>query len=220
MRLPRALLRHEYGATAAEFALVLPVALLFFFGIIDVGRYVWAMQRYEKAVQTGTRYAVATAIVPSGLNSADYIDFDCGGTSNLVAGDTICKDALGTISCSKPGASLACTCTESALGTGSCPDLGTPNATAFANIVQRMRVVAPSLNESNVTVKYSGSGIGYAGDPATDDDDNDLSDIAPIVTVEISRMQFRPTLIFGGGVNLPNFNYSQTLEDGDGAIAY
>ena len=48
-------LRNRSGAAAAEFALVLPVALLLFFGIMDVGRYVWALNEIEKAVQAAAR---------------------------------------------------------------------------------------------------------------------------------------------------------------------
>ena len=56
------------GATAAEFALVLPLLLMFMLGLIDVGRVMWTMNRAEKATQMGARYAVATAVLPQGLN--------------------------------------------------------------------------------------------------------------------------------------------------------
>lgn len=210
----RTFLQNRSGATAAEFALVLPIALLLFFGIIDVGRYVWAINELEKSVQAGARYAVATDIVPDGLNSADYVgDTSCGTT--LTAGDTICKEALGTISCSSASGTVSCTCE-----TSPCPTLGTANTTAFTNIVSRMNVIDARIRASNVTIKYSGSGLGYAGDPATDDDGNDLSDIAPIVTVEVPSVPFRALLLLGGGVDLPRVSYSLTLEDGVGAMAY
>ena len=62
-------LTQEHGTTAAEFALVLPAALLLFFGIIDGGRYMWEVNRLEKAVQMVTLTAVVTGVVPTGLNS-------------------------------------------------------------------------------------------------------------------------------------------------------
>ena len=212
-------LRSATGAAATEFALVLPIALLFFFGIIDAGRYVWTMSEMEKAVQMGTRYAVATRVVPGGLKSMDFTDLDCG-SGGLQAGDRICRDGLGTITCTKSGSTVTCGCTESALGSGTCPGDSSGDAAAFDDIVHRMRVVQPGIGPGNVTVSYSGSGIGYVGDPATDDDGNDLSDASPVVTVQIQSMSMRMMLLLGGAVQLPSFSYSQTLEDGDGTWAY
>lgn len=219
MRRLHAFARGDAGATAAEFALVLPVALLFLLGIIDIGRYAWAINRMEKAVQVGARYAVATSIVPSGLNAQDYTGFNCG-SGTLNAGDTICRGALGTISCTNASGSVSCTCVPSALS-GSCPsDMATVNSTAFADIVARMKVVAPMLSPANVTVKYSGSGIGYAGDPNKDASGNPLSQISPVVTVQVSSLRLNAISLLGAGIKLPSFQYSQTLEDGDGAVAY
>lgn len=212
----RAFFAHQRGAAAAEFALVLPVALLFLLGTIDMGRYMWAMNRLEKAVQFGTRYAVTTDIVPEGLNAEDYSAFACSaGTLN--SGDPICREALGTITCTN---AASCTCEPSALGNASCPSDLTANTVAFDNIVGRMRVVDAGISPANVSVKYSGSGIGYAGDPITDDGGADLSEISPIVTVEVASFRFRSMSLLGLGIRLPGFRYSQTLEDGDGAVAY
>lgn len=207
----RAFLCDTRGTTAAEFALVLPVALLFFFGIIDGGRYVWAMNRLEKAVQMGTRTAVVTDVVASDLETADYVDFECPAldadgnptTKPVQVGDQICAAAVPTV-----------TCTSAGCGGGGF------NSDAFANILARMRVVAPSLRDNEVTITYSGSGIGYAGDPATDDDGNALADAAPIVTVRVQRAAIRALFLLGGRIPLPDFTYSQTLEDGDGAVSY
>lgn len=236
MRVSRDILRQERGTTAAEFALVLPVALLLFFGIIDGGRYMWTVNRMEKAVQMGTRYAVATALVPHGLNSWDFTSSGVQCTSVDIAGNpttgpidpggNICAEALGTIVCTRasPSADVNCSCTPSAAGSGSCPTtLGTPSATAnerFSRIIARMRVVEASLRDEELRIAYSGSGIGYADDPVKDDAGNDLSDAAPTVTVSIERPLMRMLFLLGGQIPLPSFSYSQTLEDGDGAIAY
>jgi hypothetical protein len=215
----RSFLRKCSGAAAAEFALVLPVALLLFFGILDAGRYVWTINEMEKAVQMGTRYAVATEVVPESLKEMDFTGIACP-SGTLAAGATICKDALGTISCTKSGSTVTCACTESGLGSGTCPEEETGDVAAFDNIVSRMRVINPSIGSGDVTIKYSGSGIGFAGDPTTDDDGEAMSDVSPIVTVEIKSLSMRAMLLFGGPVRLPGFSYSQTLEDGDGAVAY
>jgi hypothetical protein len=202
-----AFLRNRSGATAAEFALVLPIALLFFFGILDVGRYVWSMNELEKAVQMGTRYAVATNVVAEGLRGNDYVGTACG-SATLKPGDAICKEALGTISCTSTG----CTCAQTP-----CPTDLTADAVPFGKIADRMRVVAPFLANENLTVSYSGSGLGYAGDPTTEDDG---VAIAPIVTISVQSLRLRLMMLLGGEVTLPSFSYSQTLEDGDGTVAY
>ncbi|WP_246444371.1 TadE family protein [Sphingomonas sediminicola] len=64
MRKPVNILRRDDGATAAEFAMVLPLLILFLFGIIDVGRYMWTLNQVEKATQMGARMAVVTNMVP------------------------------------------------------------------------------------------------------------------------------------------------------------
>jgi hypothetical protein len=208
--------RSESGGAAAEFALVVPAALLLFFGVIDGGRYLWAVNRMEKAVQMGTRTAVVTNVVADDLNTVDYVDFECPvydsdgaliDVDPIKIGDPICKDAVSTVVCMKSG--LAVTCGG---------DAG--NAQAFDRILARMRVVDPSIRDDEVAISYSGSGIGYAGDPSEDDDGNALADAAPIVTVSVNRAQMRALFLLGGRIPLPGFSYSQTLEDGDGIVSY
>lgn len=202
-----AFLTDSRGATAAEFALVLPAALLLLFGVIDVGRYAWQLNEYEKATQMGARYAVVTDIVSEGLadEALTYVgDNSCGG-GPLVAGQTICADALGTIECN----SSACTCD------GNCPDgAETLDATAFGNIVTRMQRFEPRIDADDVRVEYRGSGLGFAGDP-------NKPEIAPLVTVRVADAQYDSITLslFGGSVPLPDFSYSLTLEDGLGTQA-
>jgi TadE-like protein len=216
MKRLRSFLADPSAATAAEFALVLPVALLFLLGIIDVGRYFWSINRLEKAVQVGTRYAVSTDIVSNDLNTMDFSGLACA-SGTVAPGRTICKEALGNIVCTAAG----CECTEGVLGSGTCPnDLGDVNPAAFTNIVTRMRVIAPQIGGNDVRISYSGSGIGYAGDPREDDDGNPLSQVSPVVTVQVLNQRMRAISLLGVGLRLPSFQYSQTLEDGEGAIAY
>ena len=212
MRLP-AFLADRRGASAAEFAMVLPVMLLFLFGTIDAGRYAWSLNQLEKGVQSAVRYAVVTDIVPSGLNAYDPIGFGCPGGS-LEASDRICAEALGTISCSGSGG-VSCSCTASP-----CPGLGSANGEAFANIAARVTRMAPTVEASNVSVTYAGSGLGFAGDPTVDDAGNPLSDISPLVTVEVAGVEFRPFILLGAPIDMPPVRSSLTLEDGDGAIGY
>lgn len=210
----RAFGRARSGASAAEFALVLPLALLLLFGVLDAGRYVWTLNQLEKAAQMGARYAVSTALVPTGLNSYETVGLSCpGGT--LKPGDRICREALGAIRCTGSGGSASCTCARTP-----CPDLGTADGAAFGRIVDRMRAITPLLQAENVTITYSGSGIGYAGDPGLDDNGDPLSDIAPLVTVEVGGIGLRTMTLFGGAITLPPVRTTLTLEDGDGAKAY
>ena len=211
MKAARSFLSDNRGAGAAEFALVLPLALLLLFGIIDTGRYAWALTRLEKATQMGARYAVATRIVPQGLNEFDYVGETCDGVT-LEIGTTIPAPCLGTISCD----ATACVCAAEP-----CPPLGDYNDAAYDAILARMRVIEPRIDENSLTVEYSGSGLGFAGDPAEDDAGDPLSDIAPLVTVRLSDLDYAPITLslFGGSIDLPDFSYSLTLEDGDGSIA-
>jgi hypothetical protein len=180
----------------------------------------WSINRLEKAVQVGTRYAVSTRIVSNDLNTMDFTGLACP-LGDVGQGDTICKEALGNITCLGNSGAVSCTCTDSALGGGTCPDdLGDVDDTAFTNIVGRMRVIAPQIGGNDVRISYSGSGIGYAGDPRTDDDGNPLSQVSPMVTVQVLNQRMRAISLLGLGMRLPSFQYSQTLEDGEGAIAF
>jgi Flp pilus assembly protein TadG len=197
------LLRSESGASAAEFALVLPLLLLLLFGIFDAGRYMWQTNAAEKATQMGARMAVVTYPLDSGLASASYVGVTVG-SQTLTQGDRIPAGALGTLRCTNTG----CSC-----NTAPCPTAGTYNGTAFTTIVNRMKAFKPDIAAANVIVDYSGSGVGYAGDP------NGM-EIAPLVTVSLQNVDFRPitTFLFPDlSIPLPDVRTSLTAEDSVGA---
>jgi hypothetical protein len=203
MRTIIAFWRNSRAASAAEFVLVLPVALLLLFGIIDVGNYAWTLNEYEKATQMGTRFAVVTNVVSPALETQSYVGQTCNGTQ-LRAGDRICREALGTLECT----STACNCVS-----GPCP-AGPVDAGRFGAIVTRMQAFQPEIAANTVRVEYRGSGLGYAGDP-------NKPEIAPLVTVRIVNATYTPISLspFGVAVPLPDFSYSLTLEDGEGAAS-
>lgn len=213
--------RSETAATAAEFALVLPIALIFFFGIIDTGRYMWDVNQVEKAVQVGARVAVTTNAVVGGLDDADF-GTACGG---LEIGDTIdCTDAMPPITCS----ATACSAQDGDCGPVDCDTFRAP---AFNNIFTRINRIAPFVSPQQVSVTYSAAGLGYYGDPACFGertkaaggcDTGELPDIAPLTTVTIAGAPFRPTILAFAdiGMRLPTRSYSLTLEDGRGTFAY
>jgi hypothetical protein len=198
----RALFVNRSGASAAEFALVLPLLLIMLFGVIDGGRFLWEVNRAEKATQVGARVAVVTDVLDGGLANHSYLGDTSGGAA-LTQGDVIPAAALGQLVCNDSG----CTCAS-----GACPTVSLPGdyATRFGRIVARMTQMKPDIAATNVTVAYRGSGLGYAGDP------NGM-DVAPLVTVELNGLQFRPLTGFMlATVDLPAFRTTLTAEDSSG----
>lgn len=47
----------------------------------------------------------------------------------------------------------------------------------------------------------------------------ELADLLGFQTSTIDRVQMRALFLLGGRIPLPGFNYSQTLEDGDGVVS-
>lgn len=201
--LPRRLIAADAGSSAAEFGLVLPLLLLFLFGIIDGGRLMWTWNQAEKATQMGVRMAIVTDMVPDGLSTFNY------GTT-LGQGAIIPTTSFGTATCSKPANAVSCSCT-----TAPCPTLTPYKPASFDATAQRMKYFLPSLQPSNVIIDYENSGLGYAGDP-------NGPDVAPIVTVRLTGVTFTPllfTVFRRASFTLPEFRSSLTLEDGAGNVS-
>ncbi|MCM8557961.1 TadE/TadG family type IV pilus assembly protein [Sphingomicrobium sediminis] len=204
MKQLRNLWRATSGASAAEFALVLPILLFFLLGIVDVGRAMFEMNEAKKATQVGVRTAVVTKPVAPGLFTASYLNTVVGTNPALTQGDRIPRGALGLVTCT----STTCTCT-----TAPCPTLGTYDTAAWNVIVDRMQQIYAPIEDGQVRVRYSGSGLGYAGDP-------NGPDLSPDVTVAIENLQFRPISFFGlGTITLPGLQTSLTAEDLNGAVS-
>lgn len=198
----RRFLTDTSGASAAEFALVLPLFLILILGTIDVGLYAWRLNQLEKAAQFAARFAVVTAPVAQGLTTQNYTGSTaCSPT--LTAGDTICAAALSPTVCTDSG---NCTCT------GNCPGLAR-DATSFGNVLARAKVMAPWLTASNLRVEYRGSGLGYAGDTGMQ--------IAPLVTVRLQGVSYSPisTFIFSSAIAMPNVERTLTMEDAQGTLS-
>lgn len=184
------------GASAAEFALVLPLLIFMLLGILDAGRLLWEVNKAEKATQVGARVAIVTDVISMGLGDQDYV-----GVGGLTQGDLIPVGALDPLVCTR----ASCVCT------GACPDVfDTTDAAAFDRVVQRMQFMKPDISADDVTVTYRGSGLGFAGDP------NGM-EIAPLVTVELNGVQFRPLVLLGAvPFTLPTFRTTLTAEDSAG----
>ena len=201
MRALVSLYRDRRGASAAEFALVLPLLLVMLLGILDAGRFMWDYNQAEKATQMGVRYAVVTEMVPGGLETYSFALSD-----GVLAGNSVPTANFEEAVCN----TTSCTCSP---GGGACSAIGY-DAAAFDRIVARMRLFYPSISDSNVIVEYRNVGLGYAGDP-------NGPDVAPLVTVRLTGLNFQPlsTMIFGTGVTMPDFRAALTLEDGSGTVA-
>lgn len=201
MRIAARLLADRRAASAAEFAMVLPLFLLLFFGLIDAGRFMWEYNRAEKATQMGVRYAVVTDPVATGV--ADYSFTIQGG---IPAGDPVPASAFQSTTCDDSG----CTC----VGGGGFCSANAHDPTAFQNIVDRVAQFHPAVAASNVVVEYRNVGLGYAGNP-------NGPDIAAMVTLSLQDMAFEPLTfrLFGGTIDMPGFRAALTLEDGSGSVS-
>lgn len=193
--------RSTGAGPAAEFALVLPLILIFLLGIIDVGRFAWEVNRAEKATQTGARWAAATDIIASGLVNYSFAT----GVEAVPAGTPVDNTDFPGISCLSNGTTATCTC----LGTCNFPT--TADNAAFTALIDRMAEIKPDIGAANVIVEYRNSGLGFAGDP-------NGPDVAPIISVQLRDLDFVPLtlLLFSGTIDLPDFSYSLTMEDGSG----
>lgn len=190
MKRLRAFLDDTSAATAAEFALLVPLLVIFLLGTIDVGRLMWTWNRAEKATQMGVRFAVVTDPIPSDLNE------DFAVQHSLVGGDPVPPSVFSSTTCNNS----ACT-----------PNWGY-DAAAFDALVTRMALFMPEIRAQNVVVTYRNVGLGFAGDP-------NGPDVAALVTVSLRNLTFQPVLLslFGGTFNMPDFSASLTMEDGRGS---
>ena len=203
----RRLFLDRKASSAAEFGLVLPLLIFFLFGIIDSGRFLWEINKAEKATQAGARVIVVTDSASGGLAAHSYLGDTSGGAA-LTQGDLVPAAALGEARCTSSGGTVSCTCV-----TAPCPTLTPYIDTGFDQMLTRMQFMKSDIAEQNVSVTYRGSGLGFAGDP------NGM-DIAPLVTVELSGLQFRPLVLFNSVVfDLPAFRTTLTSEDSSGSVS-
>lgn len=215
MMLPARLWKSASGAVGAEFAMVVPLLVIFTVGIVDVGRFMWTWNRAEKATHMGVRYAAVTDTADAavddpetdGVNEeAGLWSYDYYTMNGIPRGEPIPEEDFGGATCTSAG----CTCIPAELPCG-------PAATGFANTVARMQAFMGEIRPENVTIEYSYSGLGYSGDPYG-------PDVNPLITVKVGAptpMQFQPALgyLFGINITLPSFDSTLSMEDGVGAIS-
>ena len=190
------LARAQKGSSSVEFALVLPLLILFVLGIIDAGRLMWSYNRAEKAAQMAARYAAVTNMVPSTLAAAD---FTLQANGAVPGGQAVPPSAFGGTTCIS----------------GSCSGGWGYDGPTFTNVVNRARFFMPEITATNVQIQYDNVGLGYAGDP-------NGPDVAPLITVSLINLQFRP-LVFAlfrrVTLPMPTVTASVTGEDMAGTVS-
>ncbi|MCL6684506.1 TadE/TadG family type IV pilus assembly protein [Sphingomonas alba] len=208
----RPLMRSDSAATAAEFAMVLPVLLILLFGIIDTGRFLYEYNEAEKATQVGARVAIVTNVLSPELRDENYVGQTVGGKV-IGPGDRIPAGALGTVLCT----SASCTCAA-----GPCPSgVGTVDTATFNDIlVARMQQIYPAIQPDNVQVRYSGSGLGIAADPVGGSGGAEQMQISPLITVTLTGVDFHPiTSLMFATIGMPSFSTTLTAEDASGSYS-
>ena len=204
------LLRDRRASSAAEFAIVLPLLLLFLLGIIDVGRLLWTVNRIEKATQMGARFAVVTNPIPSNLRTVSAVGLTDSTGHILVAGDMLTNYVMATAKYSGTfPRTTAPTCA------GNCTALGAATKASFDAIFNYVKLFLPELERTGrVDVSYSNSGLGYAGDPGG-------QDFYPIITVTVSDVVFHPIslFLFKTEFTLAPISAALTMEDGQGTVS-
>ena len=206
----RAFLRDGRGASAAEFALVLPLFLLFLLRTVDAGRYIWTVNEAEKATQIGARWAVATQLIPGGDASDGLLAHNFIG-DGVETGTAVGVANFPGVYCQTSGATLGCTCKSGGTCNFTYAATSTVSKNAWSSLIARMQKIYPGLSTSNVRIDYDNAGLGYAGDP-------NGADVAPLVTVSLRDLRFQPMtmILFNGSLPVPSASYSLTLEDGQG----
>ncbi len=100
LNIPRKLLSREDGAVLVEFALVLPVMLLFFAVTIEAGRMLWTYQQVVSGVRDASRYlgraapyeicpGFAGPTEPLATRVSNIVRDDIGGVSIFGTGVTV-----------------------------------------------------------------------------------------------------------------------------------
>jgi Flp pilus assembly pilin Flp len=151
------------GAVLVEYTVVFPVFILVILGTVDVTYmlYEWALA--NKAAYIGARAAVVSDPVARNIVS----DSSLYSSAQLANIGSYCFDfatGAGNGNCPAPSVKVDCT------STGCTPNTFGFDGAAFTNangtgIFDRMKVVFPRLQPTNVLVTYQFNGSGYVGRP-------------------------------------------------------
>jgi len=176
------------GTTLVELAIVLPIFLLIFFGLIDFGRMGAEYVMAEKAMQRAARIAAVRPPACAGVPTAISRGVVAPNTVPPKFG-TLCS--AGATICANPG---TITCTGNA---------GDPTASEIWASVSGM--MPTTATPANLSFTYAfDPALGFLGGP-----------YVPVVTVEIQNLNFQFTSPLGGLAALagaPGNNLPGTLQ--------
>jgi hypothetical protein len=183
----RSFARRKDGASLAEFAMILPILLLFIFGTLEIGYLMWQFQQGEIAAKRAVRIAATRSLLAPGSIP------DCGPAQpgNAVAG-TECASIADY--------SVWATCRGDGSGGGAC---GADLPAVAAEIAR----FYPRAEPGNIVIQFSGGGMGFVG----------LGHPVPVVTVRFEGVKFEwvvlGTLANLAAVDMPTMSASAAAED-------
>ncbi len=168
----RAFLHDQSGATLVEFAIVVAVFLLIFFGLIDFGRLGYSLVMAEKAMQRAARIAAVRPAVCAGVPDTMERDPDA-----LITYD------FGT-SCDT---GICLQVSQSCLGNS--PAAGSAGEATATEVMNSIAGLLPgNATVSNIRFTYaSAPDLGFLGGP-----------FVPVVTAELDGLSFNFTSPLGG----------------------
>jgi Flp pilus assembly protein TadG len=193
MSFTRQFRRDQAGSVLVETTVLIPIVFVFLLGSVDflMAFYQWNIA--TKAVQVGARIAVVSDPVADGLNTLS--------TSVLTAAPPVpAGDPMPIFDVTCDGATASCSCT------GACTGVGTFSWAAMNKIVcgrdntsgaqcdystqcqstsayfRGMCDIFPSITAANVRIRYTQTGLGFAGRSGGP---------VPTVTVSLQNLPFQ-----------------------------
>ena len=190
MSFSRCFARDQAGSVLVETTVLIPIVFVFLLGAVDflMAFYQWNLA--TKAVQVGARIAVVSDPVADGLNTL----------STTVLPATPAGNPMPSFDVTCDGATASCSCT------GACTGVGTFSWAAMNKIVcgrdntsaaecvystqcqptsayfRGMCDIFPSITGANVRIRYTQTGLGFAGRSGGP---------VPTITVSLQNLPFQ-----------------------------
>jgi hypothetical protein len=173
----------DYGGPLVEAAVMIPILFVFLLGSVDFVNAFRQWNEATKAVEVGARLAAVSDPVASGLNLLP---------TNALSSSVLLGDPMPTFDVTCDGATSSCSCS------GFCTGVGTFSSTAMNDIVfgrgksacgastsyyyTGMCNLMSSIQPANVKIRYTQTGLGFAGRSAGP---------VPTITVSVQNITFQ-----------------------------